>query len=70
MQTIVGMTPRNHPDTFARTLVTVATVGPLWTALMQMKQARLRMALASAAAREASPPEAAQAPVHAPQRAA
>lgn len=64
------MSLRNNPDTFVRTLVTAATVGPLWTALMQMKQARLRMALASAATREVSSPELPQAPVIAPLRAA
>lgn len=68
VQTIMDMALRNNPDTFVRTLVTTATVGPLWTALMQMKQARLRMA--SAATREASPPELPRAPELAPLRAA
>jgi len=35
---------RNRPDAFIRSMVTAATVRPFWTTLMEMKQARLRIA--------------------------
>ena len=35
---------RTSSDAFIRTMVTAATVRPFWTTLMEMKQARLRVA--------------------------
>ena len=35
---------RDRPDAFIHTMVTAATVRPFWTTLMEMKQARLRVA--------------------------
>ncbi len=35
---------RHSPDAFIHAMVTAATVRPFWTALMEMKQARLRIA--------------------------
>ena len=35
---------RNRPDAFIHSMVNAATVRPFWTTLMEMKQARLRIA--------------------------
>jgi len=35
---------RRSPDAFIHTMVIAATVRPFWTTLMEMKQARLRVA--------------------------
>lgn len=35
---------RDRPDAFIHTMVTAATIRPFWTMLMEMKQARLRVA--------------------------
>jgi hypothetical protein len=43
MQTSAGML-RTRPDAFIRSMVTAATVGPFWTALRDMKQARVHSA--------------------------
>ncbi len=37
------MSLRNRPNAFVRSMVDAATVRPFWTALMEMKQARVRM---------------------------
>ena len=42
MQTTTVML-RDRPDAFIHAMVTAATVGPFWTTLMEMKQARLRV---------------------------
>lgn len=44
MQTSAGMQLRTRPDAFIRSMVTAATVGPFWTALRDMKQARVHSA--------------------------
>ncbi len=35
---------RHSPDAFIHSMVTAATFRPFWTTLMEMKQARLRVA--------------------------
>lgn len=44
MQTSAGMQHRTRPDAFIRSMVAAATVGPFWSALRDMKQARTRSA--------------------------
>ena len=55
VQTTAGMTLRPRSDAFVRSLVDAATVRPFWTALLEMKRARIDHARLASTPKSAQP---------------